>query len=240
MDTATKNAIYAHAEKEYPRECCGLLIDAGGSIIYKPCTNKAQGNDHFILSPDDYAHAEQDGQIIAVVHSHPDQSPKPSQADMVACEASGHPWHIVSWPGRQWDYLEPKGYQAPLIGRKWAHGVLDCYSLIRDYYKMEMGIDIPNFTREDDWWYKGQNLYVENFKTAGFYKVLDGSLKLGDVIIMQVLANVPNHGAIYLGNDIILHHLFGRLSCREVYGGYYRKHTSLVVRYGPDITNSEA
>jgi len=36
MDTATKNAIYAHAEKEYPGECCGLLIDAGGSIIYKP------------------------------------------------------------------------------------------------------------------------------------------------------------------------------------------------------------
>ena len=47
---------------------------------------------------------------------------------------------------------------------------------------------------------------------------------------MQVLSNVPNHAAIYLGGDVIGHHLYGRLSGRDVYGGYYKKHTTHVLR----------
>jgi proteasome lid subunit RPN8/RPN11 len=232
MDTAIKNSIYTHAESEYPRECCGLLVDVEGAVQYFPCRNQAVGTDNFILHPEDYAAADALGSIVAVVHSHPNDSPNPSQADRVACEASGLPWHIVSWPGQEWAYMEPEGYQAPLIGRVWSHGVLDCYSLIRDWYRIERGIILPDFDRNDDWWHKGQNLYVDNFQGAGFYRVMDDQLLPGDVLLMQVLANVPNHGAIYLGDGIILHHLHRRLSSREVYGGYYRKHCTHVLRYG--------
>ncbi|WP_043946890.1 NlpC/P60 family protein, partial [Ralstonia solanacearum] len=41
----------------------------------------------------------------------------------------------------------------------------------------------------------------------------------GDVILMQVRAPVPNHAAVYLGGVQMLHHLHGRLSSRDVYGG---------------------
>lgn len=239
MNSAIRNAAEAHAAQCYPREACGLLVSVRDHFIYWPCRNDAvQGaTDHFILNPDDYAAADREGDILAIIHSHPDASPEPSQADRVACEATGLPWYIVSWPGLNWAECYPEGYRAPLIGRVWAHGVLDCYSLIRDWYAQERGITLPDFARADNWWRNGGNLYVENFGKAGFVVVPDGKPEPGDVLLMQVLADVPNHGAIYLGNDIILHHLHNRLSCREVFGGYYRKHCVKVLRYA-DSANS--
>ena len=74
-------------------------------------------------------------------------SPEPSQADRVACEATALPWFIVSFPSGHWTELRPQGYAAPLVGREWSHGVLDCYSLIRDWYAQERGIDLPDFPR---------------------------------------------------------------------------------------------
>ena len=232
MKDGLRKVIEKHASSVYPNECCGLLVDVDGHVAYLPCRNIAGATDYFVLSPEDYARADAIGKITAIVHSHPDASPKPSQADRVACEATGLPWHIVSVPQMTWDYLQPEGYVAPLKGRMWCHGVLDCYSLIRDWYKQERNIDLPDFPRLDDWWHKGENLYVENFARAGFKRLIDQQPEHGDVILMQVLANVPNHGAIFLDGNTILHHLYGRLSCEEVYGGYYRKHTTHVLRYG--------
>lgn len=237
MNAAIKQAILDHAIECHPRECCGLLIAINGSPEYRPCRNMAQGTDHFILCPEDYAKAEADGEIIAVVHSHPDALSEPSQADRVACEASGLPWHIVSYPGKEWAYIEPVGYKAPLIGRTWAHGVLDCYSIIRDWYATERGIELPDFERHDDWWKNGGNIYVENFESAGFYRLVDQPLETGDVLLLQVLSRVPNHGAVYLGNEKILHHLYNRLSCIEVYAGYWRKHSVYHLRYGNKTEN---
>lgn len=234
IDTAIRKAAEDHAAQCYPREACGLLVNQGVEIFYWPCRNDAAAGatDHFILNPEDYAAADAAGDILAIIHSHPDSSPEPSQADRVACEATGLPWHIVSWPALAWASCQPEGYKAPLIGRVWSHGVLDCYSIIRDWYQLERGITLPDFPREDNWWRKGKNLYVDNFKAAGFVEVADGKPQHGDVLLMQVLSDVANHGAIYLDGDFILHHLHNRLSCREVYGGYYRKHCVKVLRYG--------
>lgn len=231
MNPNIKKQIVEHALKEMPREACGLIIKSGDVISYYPCRNIAPGNDTFIMKPENYAEAENNGHVIAVVHSHPYATPEPSQADRVACEASGLPWHIVSVPDEKWSYLAPCGYEADILGRLWVHGVLDCYSLIRDWYRIERGVLLPDFYRNPEWWYKGENIYVENFKKAGFVRLIDEEPQPGDVLLMQVLADVPNHGAIYLENDIILHHLYNRLSCREVYGGYYRKHTTHVLRF---------
>ncbi|WP_346729217.1 NlpC/P60 family protein, partial [Enterobacter bugandensis] len=40
-----------------------------------------------------------------------------------------------------------------------------------------------------------------------------------------------NHAAVYVGDNIILHHLFGHLSSRTPYGKYYRDRTVRVVRH---------
>lgn len=229
--------IAAHAAAEYPREACGLLVHIGSTPRYFACKNIAEGKENFILDPKDYLAAERAGEIMAVIHSHPDARPEPSQADLVACEASGLPWHIYSHPAGEWAYIEPSGYHAPLYGRLWVHGLLDCYSFIRDWYRIERAIDLPDFERQPLWWKKGGNIYVENFEKAGFRRILDGKPQAGDVLLMQVLSNVPNHGAIYLDGDIIAHHLYNRLSSREVWGGYYRKHTTHILRH--ESSNAE-
>lgn len=239
MKPATVDAIRAHAVADYPREACGLVVVVKGRERYIKCRNMATTpSEHFILSPEDYAHADDQGELVAVVHSHPDVPARPSEADRVACEASGLPWVIVA-AARSDDgevtagelvQIEPEGYQAPLVGRPFAHGVLDCYTLVRDFYARELGIVLPDFAREDGWWDRGGDLYMQNFREAGC-EPITGAMRRGDIILMAIRSRVANHAAVYLGDGLMLHHLYGRLSSRDVYGGMWAEKTMLVVRH---------
>lgn len=222
-------AIRAHAQAEFPREACGVVIVRKGRQRYIACRNIAGGNDHFAIHPEDYAAAEEQGEVIRIVHSHPNSAPLPSEADLVGCEASGLPWLIVNCPNGQVHEFAPSGYQAPLIGRSFHHGVLDCYSLIRDYYQRELSITLPDFERADDWWLSGGNLYEDGFESAGF-NVVD-TVQQHDVLLMQIAAPVANHAAVYIGDGLILQHCMGRLSSRDVYGGYWQKCTVKILRH---------
>jgi proteasome lid subunit RPN8/RPN11 len=217
--------------QELPREACAVIIIEKGRERLVICKNVSVVNDQFILDPLGYAAAEDRGEIIGIVHSHCFVSSRPSGADRVACEASGLEWHICSVPTGSWFSFKPDGYKAPFVGREFCHGVLDCYSLIRDYFKETLSIEIPDFERDFEWWELGQSLYLDNFKKAGFREVPMKEIKAHDVLLMQIHSRIVNHGAVYLGNDLMLHHLSKRLSAREVFGGYYKKHTQKVVRH---------
>ena len=219
------------ANLEFPREACGLVIIKNGKQKYWHCRNIGRGTDNFVIDPEDYAKADEQGEIVAVIHSHPNLSAKPSQADLVSCETSRLPWFICGIPSEHWEYIEPSGYVAPLVGREWSHGVLDCYAIIRDWYKQERNIELLDFERSDEWWKIGGNLYLDNFAKAGFKKINVDDLDVGDVILMTLFSEVPNHGAIYLGDQQILHHVQNRLSTRDVYGGYWLKNTYCYLRY---------
>lgn len=248
MTPKTEEAIRAHAIAEYPREACGLLQVVRGREVYRPCLNIAESpNEHFMIGADDYAAAEDAGEIIAVVHSHPEATADPSEGDKVSCEALGLLWHIVEvrHDGKGHVYtgamreLAPSGYVAPLVGRTFQHGVLDCYTLIKDWYERERGVALPDFERHDGWWDDGKSqLYLDNFRIAGF-EPATGPLQVGDVILMQIRAknDTPNHGAVYIGDGLILHHPYKKLSGRDVYGGYWLEKTRAIVRYNGATRN---
>lgn len=240
MTPSSETDFRAHAIEAYPQECCGLVVRrVDGYEFYKRCRNlAATPQEHFIVDPQDRADAEDAGEIIAVAHSHPNVAARPSQADKVMCEKSGLEWFIVH-VSRDPDTkiissgemvsFKPEGYVAPLLGRTFSHGVLDCYSLIRDYYKQQLDIELPNYERRDDWWVHGDDLYMRHFRDAGFEQITDG-IKENDVIIMQIRAKQPNHAGVYIGGGLVLQHMANRLSTRDVYDGYFRQVTRLIVR----------
>ena len=239
MEESTLQAIQAHAAAEFPRECCGLIVKAEDGERYIPCRNTAATpSEHFQLPAEDYADAEDQGEVLALVHSHPNAPATPSDADKVQCEASGLTWHIISVG--QIDgvpecgdlrTIQPSGYRAPLVGRQFAHGVLDCYSLVKDFYAWELCIQLNEYEREDDWWLKGQQLYsLDRLLAEGFTPITDEPRR-GDMILMQIRSTVPNHAGIYLGDGQMLHHLHGRLSDRVPYGGYWAERTCYIVRH---------
>lgn len=223
MNGDTLTHIQEHAAACFPLECCGVIIVQKGKERYRPCRNLSSGADQFQIDPRDYADAEEAGDIVKIVHSHVNCAPQPSQADRVSCEQTGLPWVIVNWPTGEIVEFEPTAYKAPLIGRVFSHGVLDCYTIIRDYYQEVLGLTLPNFDRRDNWWLGDEDLYRQNFQVAGFRQIEASAIKVHDVILMQLCAPKTNHGAIYLGDGIILHHPMNRLSGRDVFGGFWAK-----------------
>jgi len=227
-----KKQILDHAKEESPNESCGLIIIRKGKTKYKKCKNIAELPKHtFVLATDDYIKAEEDGEIVAVVHSHPYSQPIPSDGDKIACEKSGVPWHIVNPQTENWGYYEPSGFELPYVGRKFQFGIIDCYSLVRDYFKKEFDLELSDYYRADEFWKKGQNLYEDNFMNEGFRKVPLDEIQKHDVLLIHLEANLPNHAAIYLGDQQVLHHVQGRLSSRDVLGEYYIKNTAFVARH---------
>lgn len=226
-----KVEMLAHAAECKPFESCGLIAVVKGREKYFPCKNLQTGPSHFQIDGKDYADVEDKGVILKIVHSHVYESPDPSQADLIECEKSELPWVIINWPVGTVVEFEPTGYVAPLVGRVFSHGVLDCYTLIRDYYARELNIVIPDFSRPDEWWKTEKDLYRQNFEEAGFVRISEKELQPHDVILMQLGSDKTNHGAIYLGDSLILHHPMQRLSGRDAYGGYWHKISTHFLRH---------
>jgi len=230
LPTSVKHEIMMHARHDSPIESCGLVAVVKGNYQYFWCQNIADTpEEHFILKGWD--EVEDQGEVVAIVHSHPTTNPQPSTADLVACEKSGLPWIIVNPNTEDWGYCEPTGFQLPYVGREFVFGVVDCYTLVRDWYLREYGIQLRDYQRRDKFWERGENLYLDNFSAEGFRKIPVEEVQRGDLILMNLVSPLPNHAAIYMGDQQVLHHVQGRLSSRDVYGGYYGKSTACALRH---------
>ena len=99
-------AIRRHAAREYPRECCGLLVgrvEDGGRrrvvVEARAVENAwAEGGEQthrMRITPLDYARAEREAAardlgVVGNYHSHPDHPAVPSEFDLK---------HLAPWPG---------------------------------------------------------------------------------------------------------------------------------------------
>ena len=200
-----------HVLKEFPNEACGIITTRGRFI---PCKNIHKDPLNFFEMEDEVFTKYK---IKAIIHSHPNGKLEPSAQDMQGQLDTDVEWGIVTTDGIEVSEVLYFGKNTPdLIGREFKHGVTDCYSLIRDWYKLEKDIELPEFPRSNNWWNEGENLYEEYAEEAGFRRLRgDETPQVGDVVLMAIASKVSNHGAILLDGGLLLHHLTNRLSRRE-------------------------
>ena len=223
--------VQAYVYKQVDKEACGLLAVRKGRVKFFPCVNKAENpKNDFVIDPYDYKAVADEGDVIGVIHSHPNAVPEPSPVDRAACNRLGIPWYIFGW-NDEWVKIEPQKESFDLIGRPFVFGVYDCYTIVKDYFATQDIHFRPDWDYEWEFWEKGKNYYLERYAEEGFTKVLDGTLQLNDVFFMALNAKTTNHAGIYVGKGRMLHHAPHRLSCRDSYNGIWKQITRVVLRH---------
>lgn len=235
-----KQAIIDHAIECEPRESCGLIVDRE----YLACTNISNNDGQFEICPKDFIKAESLGKIKAIVHSHPQGSTDLTMPDREQMSYHKLPWIVTNIE----DVALHKytNYQAPLLGREYHHGLMDCYSLVKDYYHRELDITLNDYERDDAWWEdaKSDPLYLDNFKAEGFVEV--ETLQKHDAILCRLgRTEHVNHALIFvgdgalkseptddvIGDSLVLHHPYNRESLREIYGDNWMRRAAIIIRH---------
>jgi len=211
-----------------PREAAAVLVEIAGAPCYWPCQNLAAGNAHVNFAPVSLAAAEDAGRLLGYVHSH-SGSTEPSGTDLSNCQATQLPWWIVNPAGR-WRRLDPSS--RPLLGRQYAFGVDDCWSIVRNWYAQNRALALPDFVREPHFWESGFEPHLAHMEAAGFVPVAFDSLREGDALLFRMAAKTITHCAVYLGGGWMLHHAEGHLSRRELLDRKWMKRLAAVVRHG--------
>ena len=85
---AVLDGITAHAMRERPHECCGLLIGTGGTIVslHESTNTAAQPCTRYTIDPADHfaaiRRARREGlEVVGAYHSHPGTPAVPSATD---------------------------------------------------------------------------------------------------------------------------------------------------------------
>ena len=73
MNESCKMQAIEHAKEQAPNECCGLFLKTEKGYEYFRCKNVAHEfeTESFVINPFDYAEGEDKGEVVGIVHSHP-------------------------------------------------------------------------------------------------------------------------------------------------------------------------
>ena len=207
----TYKDIWTHVLQMFPMECCGIILHDS----YMPCKNIAlDPYKTFKIDKHIMVHSYNNG-MQAIIHSHID-CPYLSKEDMDRSEDVDIPWGVafindakkngIYFWGSEIDTQE-------LIERPFVYGIYDCYTLVKDYYKVKMNVELPPVKSDYNLWGNGDSLFEKLFPEFGFVPVNRGSsFQKGDVFMWAIGSKVTNHIGVYDGDGRILHHLNNRLS----------------------------
>ena len=102
VPAAIRRELEEHAAAEAPHEACGLIAFRDGvAERFLPAENEAASPYRFQLKPRDPLdfYLEDDGYELAVFHSHPTESARPSRTDVENIGLwEGKPYFILSRP----------------------------------------------------------------------------------------------------------------------------------------------
>jgi len=205
-------------------EQCGLIVDSGHGEVFFPTRNVAEEpTKFFMVSALDWITAARHGKVKAVVHSHPNGSLVPGENDFNCARKTNLPNYIVSPRSPDLMRIDPPKNYTTFEHRSFEWGYSDCYSIMRDYLWAKFQILMHDYPKSVNF-NEVSNPFEDLAEKEGFVKVSD-AWRHGDVALLSIGSKVPNHCAVFVEPDLILHHLTDQLSRLEAYSLAYQKRT---------------
>jgi len=209
----------------WPEEAVGYVKDG----VFYPLTNIAKDKFHnfevdpvFLLEePDRLLHSHCVGRNIY----YENDAHSPTYEDLAGQISTAIEWGICVTDGETCEdpvYWGNLANRPPLLDRTFIFNLYDCYTLVQDWYYLNRNIELPNQARHPFWNDDGKDLLTKSYIAWGFKRVDLIDLEVGDVLFYQVRSPVVNHLGIYLGNNQVLSHWYGRVSAIEDYGLWAR------------------
>lgn len=200
-----KDKIKAHTLACYPEEMCGILTK--NDFVALKNTSSTPMEAFRINSIELAPYVDT---IVAIVHSHCYRRERPSVfdirtpslRDMQEQNVTGIPWLIIGTEGiNVLEPLEiPRIPSEELLGRPFIWFINDCYTLVQDYYKYFLNIELPAAKITSDYrelrhYNKTFEPYIEEY---GFYEVKGiDDMQNGDIILMDNGVASQNHLGVY-------------------------------------------
>jgi len=243
LNDAIKEFIIKHSDEDYPKEACGLLLNTALGITPVRCKNISNSpENNFLISNAESNSYAQMGEIVAFYHSHPENNSM-SEVDKIVSERLKIKSIMYCNPRKTFEEYEPDGHFIALTNRPFILGILDCLTLVQDYYQFKLNINLPDFKhayRNVDWLNNPEIVEKYNNKNStelknyflnnGFSEVKQ--IKLHDVILMSAYQiKCPIHCVISIGSGEVLHHPAQSHSRKEPYTQALKKREMFIMRH---------
>lgn len=203
-----KEIIKKLALQKPNEEICGLILKDGSVFQCKNISNNK--GVHYLIDPREIQSVQDN--IYCTYHSHPYTTSIPSKEDELIAKKIGLSGLIFSLKDYSFCFYSPDNSPIPLLGRPFILGTLDCIELVRDYYKLNLNIEIPNkdfydlrllsffemplskYNTEEN-----EGIMKDYFVSIGFSEV--NNLMINDVLLFKEKNIIPAcHAMIYIGN----------------------------------------
>lgn len=201
-----KQSIKDICLQDLSKESCGFVVSRVSEIIVLQVKNISENPVHFFeIAPADYVKAERMGEIIHIFHSHNSDVLDFSEFDKKNSERLKIPYILYCTKTDEFKQYVPQNYINKYENREFVFGKTDCFNLIIDYYREQKNMIIPNFLSDRDaLWNNRITDLLGQFLDRTPLK--ETHILEQDSILVLDYKNNRYHFAIYLGNDLILHH----------------------------------
>lgn len=228
--------ISEYAERNAPNEICGFLHNDGQqSLRFTPARNLLSAEE-FMVDPADVIKAYNLGPIEVFVHSHCTNDEKFSDVDLESLDRTRVPWLVYSTKSKLFNFRRPTGLVPTLQGRQFILGLHDCAGLVMDYFLRFFDVRFPYFTRTQTVLNLGYPWDCVTLHNYGFRPV-EGPVRPHDIVLMKFAFGLPVvHTGVIVKDDLLLHHVRGKVSAVEQYSGAWSRLTQFIYRH-PEFTS---
>lgn len=238
LNPKIENDIRNHAEGFPNEEVCGFVVFNGKNLEIIEGVNTSDNKAHtFSISPKSFVRASFSGEIVAYYHSHVSEIESFSELDKINAKSHKLTAILYHLPTDSFKEYSAESVIPSYTGREFQIGVADCVSLVRDYYKKELNVNLLDYFRDNNWAEATPNIFDEKYPENNLTLVKHENIKiedckLHDIVLFQFRdISAPSHAAIYLGNSFILHHPRNKYSVIERFSESFIRRAVRILRH---------